>query len=96
MTSVCLAKVSILPLTTFIHNLEDCEALRSNYAILLVCELVKSLQFFKTFGDCVPTHIRHEYSDEASRKSVVVGNFGRDNVHNDAFRDMVIDNYTCG
>ena len=41
-----IADVSSLTLSTFLPNLEDSNALRSNYAILLGREVVQSLPFF--------------------------------------------------
>lgn len=67
-----IADVSSLPLSTFLPNLEDSSALRSNYAVLLGREVVQSLPFFKDFGEYVPSHIPHKYSTEMSRKSTVV------------------------
>lgn len=55
-----IADVSSLPLSTFLPNLEDSTALRSNYAVLLGRELVQSLPFFKEFAEYIPAHITHE------------------------------------
>lgn len=68
-----IAEVSSLPLSTFLPHMEDCAALRTNYAILLGRELVKSVKFFKSFSDYIPAHITHKYSEEMRSRSVVVG-----------------------
>ena len=70
--SAPIAQVSSLPNSSFLPNLEDCVALRSNYAVLLARELVRSVPFFKQFAEYVPAHIIHQHSNEMSRRSVVV------------------------
>lgn len=67
-----IGEVSTLPISTFLPDRDDCRSLRSNYAILLGRELVKSIPYFKDFADCIPIHIKHMYSQEMSQKSVVV------------------------
>ena len=82
-----IANVSILPLSTFLPNLEDSTAIRSNCAVLLGCELVRSLPFFKDFSEYIPAHITHEHSEEMSRRSVVVS-------HN-MYKMHIVYTYTC-
>lgn len=72
MTSL-LRNVTDLDFTTFLPNLEDCNAMRNSYATLLGRELVNNLAYFgKHFSNCVPSHIPHQYSTQMKEKSVVV------------------------
>ena len=68
----CIQSVESLPLSTFLPDVSDCNALRSNYAILLGRLLVKKLKFFSVFKKCLPDHIPHMYSQQMSEKSVLV------------------------
>jgi len=67
-----IGEVSALPVSVFLPDQEDCRSLRSNYAVLLGRELVRSIPYFKEFTDCIPSHINHKYSREMAQKSVVV------------------------
>lgn len=65
-----IGNVTDLDFTTFLPNLEDCNAMRNSYATLLGRELVA--YFGKHFSNCVPSHIPHQYSTQMKEKSVVV------------------------
>ena len=57
-------------------SLEDEEALRKNFKILIARCLYDNVPFFKTtFDGVVNWHIQHCYSDEMSKKSVTVSPF---------------------
>ena len=66
--------VESLPLTAFLPSFEDCKKLRENYITLASRVLVNHLDFLKPLQHCVPKHIKHRYTAELKRKSVVVGN----------------------
>ena len=66
-----IAQVSSLPNSSFLPNLEDCAALRSNYAVILGHELVRLVPFLKQFAEYVPAHITRQHSEEMSRSVIV-------------------------
>ena len=58
---------------SIIPSSRDDKALRENIAILVTRVLVAHLKFFKvTFEDVVEWHIRHQFYQEMSEKSLVV------------------------
>ena len=62
-----------LPLSFFLPTVDDSNMLRQNYATLIAREVVRKLPYFsKIFGDCVPMHIHHKYSDDMCKKSELV------------------------
>jgi L1 cell adhesion molecule like protein len=57
-------------------SLEDEEALRKNFKILIARCLYDNIPFFKTtFDGVLNWHIRHCYSDQMSKKSITVSPF---------------------
>ena len=50
---------------------EDKKVLHKNVAIMIGC-ILKSMPFFKKFGEGLEKHILHEFSDYMSTKSEVV------------------------
>ena len=66
-------KIDSAPLSTFLPTAEDCSAIRDGYITLISRVLVENLVFLAPFKQCVPQHIVHEYSQEMSKKSEMVG-----------------------
>ena len=66
------ADITSLPLQTFLPSREDCDFLKKEFAVLLSRTLVDKLHFLHPYKYCIPTHIPHRYSTEASEKSEIV------------------------
>lgn len=67
-----IAMVSSLPLATFLPNVEDCNALHQEFAILVARVLIKHLPCFHGLRQVTPEHIPHEYSQVMADKSETV------------------------
>lgn len=67
-----IGNVGTLPLEIFLPSMEDCDALRNNYVVLLAREIVDKVPYFEVFADSVPGHIVHQYTEELSCKSSIV------------------------
>ena len=70
-----IGSVDTLPLETFFPSMEDCDALRNNYVVLLAREIVDKVPHFEVFADSVPEHIVHQYTEELSCKSSIVSRY---------------------
>ena len=66
------ADITSLPLQTFLPSTDDCDYLTKEFAILISCTLVENLNFLHSYKSCIPSHILHQYSAEASQKSDIV------------------------
>ena len=66
------ADITSLPLQTFLPSTEDCDFLKKEFVVLLSRTLTDKLRFLHPYQSCVPIHIPHRYSAEASKKSDVV------------------------
>ena len=64
---LCLGIEDILP------TLSDKDHLQENYIVLFARVICEHIPFSKkNFGECVPLHIEHCYSEQMSQKSDVV------------------------
>lgn len=64
-----------IQLDNLLPSSQDEEAIQKNFAILTARVLMKHMPFFAKFGKGLDRHIRHEFSEEMSRKSEVVSCF---------------------
>ena len=60
------------PISTVVPSIGDSIVLRENYVTLVSRVLVKHLNYFSPFANCVPEHIQHEHSAEMANKSEIV------------------------
>lgn len=67
-----ICSLGTLPLTTFLLSPGDISNFRSNFAILLLRNVVGELTFLKPFQKYGPKHVIHKYTEEMSKKSSVV------------------------
>ena len=67
-----VASVATLPLATFLPNVDDCVALRSEFIVLVARVLIQYLPWFSCLKPVIPDHMPHEYTDLMSTKSEIV------------------------
>ena len=70
--SAAIAKVSTMPLKTFLPAAADCYKLQTEFSTLIGRVLVKNLSFFPQFQENVSDHIKHHYSADMAKKSEIV------------------------
>ncbi len=59
-----ICKLAKLPLTSFLLPADDISNFRSNFAILLLHNVIGKLNFLKPFQKYVPKHIRHTHNEQ--------------------------------
>lgn len=72
-SEVMMPDIDSIQLDNFLPSSQDERILRANFGVLVGRVLMKHIPFFDKFGNGLERHIMHEYSEEMSRKSEVVG-----------------------
>ena len=66
------ADITSLPLQTLLPSIEECDFLKKEFVVLLLRTLANKLHFLYPYQSWIPSHIPHQYSAEASKKSDIV------------------------